>query len=91
MCCLRACSVVRGGLLTGGGGAIGNAAAGGQRWECRYIATLIALKKEVEEHTGKALKLTIASASEAHLVADELAEAGVGVIVTPARPFVSVS
>ncbi|KAI0769727.1 hypothetical protein BD413DRAFT_613748 [Trametes elegans] len=51
------------------------------------IATLIALKKEVEEHTGKTLKLTIASASEAHLVADELAEAGVGVIVTPPRPF----
>ncbi|KAI0630254.1 hypothetical protein C8Q77DRAFT_1137203 [Trametes polyzona] len=51
------------------------------------IATLIALKKEVEEKTGSAIKLTVASASEAHLVADQLAEAGVGVIVNPVRSF----
>lgn len=52
------------------------------------IATLISLKKEVEEQTGTKLKLTIASATEAHLLADELAEADVGVIVTPSRSFV---
>ncbi|KAI0374139.1 composite domain of metallo-dependent hydrolase [Pilatotrama ljubarskyi] len=51
------------------------------------IATLIGLKKEVEEHTGGAIKLTLISASEAHLLADDLAEAGVGVIVNPVRSF----
>ena len=34
------------------------------------------------------MQLTITSASEAHLVADELAEAGIGVIVTPPRSYV---
>ncbi|KAI9060293.1 composite domain of metallo-dependent hydrolase [Trametes sanguinea] len=51
------------------------------------ISTLIALKKEVEVSTRKPLKLTIAGASEAHLVADDLAEADVGVIVTPPRSY----
>ncbi|KAI0819971.1 hypothetical protein BC628DRAFT_1399702 [Trametes gibbosa] len=51
------------------------------------MTTLIALKKEVEKQTGSAIKLTIASASEAHLVASQLGEANIGVIVTPARSF----
>ncbi|KAH9858830.1 hypothetical protein C2E23DRAFT_800280 [Lenzites betulinus] len=51
------------------------------------IATLIMLKKEVEGQTGAHMKLTIASASEAHLLASELAEANIGVIVTPSRSF----
>ncbi|TFK90568.1 hypothetical protein K466DRAFT_543238 [Polyporus arcularius HHB13444] len=51
------------------------------------IATLISLKKEVEAKTGNAIKLTIAGATEAHLLAAELAQANVGVIVTPSRSF----
>ncbi|KAJ8496472.1 hypothetical protein ONZ51_g1109 [Trametes cubensis] len=51
------------------------------------IASLISLKKEVEQKAGSTMKLTIASASEAHLIADELADAGVGVIVTPPRSY----
>ena len=53
------------------------------------IATLISLKKEVEAENGNAIKLTIAGATEAHLLAAELSEANVGVIVTPSRSFVS--
>ncbi|KAF8590874.1 hypothetical protein K439DRAFT_1627298 [Ramaria rubella] len=51
------------------------------------IATLVTLKKEVEEKTGQILKLTLAGASESHLLARELGEAGVGVILIPSRPF----
>ncbi|KAI0329713.1 hypothetical protein GY45DRAFT_1361902 [Cubamyces sp. BRFM 1775] len=51
------------------------------------IATLISLKKEVEHKTSSIMKLTIAGASEAHLVADDLADAGIGVIVTPPRSY----
>ncbi|KAH9929527.1 uncharacterized protein BXZ73DRAFT_47982 [Epithele typhae] len=51
------------------------------------IATLIVLKKEVEAKTGAPMKLTIAGATESHLLAAELAEADVGVIVAPGRSF----
>ncbi|KAL5518561.1 hypothetical protein ACEPAH_244 [Sanghuangporus vaninii] len=51
------------------------------------IATLLQLKKEVEDSTGEVMQLTIAGGSEAHLLAAELAEAGVGVITVPSRPF----
>ena len=51
------------------------------------IATLLRLKGEVEESTGRTLKLTIAGATEAHLLASELTAANVGVIVVPSRPF----
>jgi hypothetical protein len=51
------------------------------------IATLICLKKEIEESRSSRLKLTITGASEAHLLAKELREAGVGVILNPVRPF----
>ncbi|KAK7032843.1 carbohydrate esterase family 9 protein [Favolaschia claudopus] len=51
------------------------------------IATLIRLKKEIEHAHGKNLKMTITGASEAHLLAEELGAAGVGVILNPARPF----
>ena len=49
------------------------------------IATLIILKKETEADTRKTLKLTITGASEAHLLAKEIAEAGVGIILVPSR------
>ena len=51
------------------------------------ISTLLQLKKEVEDTTGRAMQLTITGASEAHLLAAELAEANVGVITMPSRPF----
>ncbi|KAL5534649.1 hypothetical protein ACEPAG_1112 [Sanghuangporus baumii] len=50
------------------------------------IATLVQFKKEVEENTGATMRLTIFGASEAHLLAAELAEAGVGIIIAPSRP-----
>ena len=56
------------------------------------IATIIELKQEVEETLkvadgGKKLKVTIAGGREAHLLARELGEAGVGVLLTQPRPF----
>lgn len=51
------------------------------------IASLIKLKKEVEASKGVELKLTVAGAAEAHLLAKDLGDANVGVIVTPSRPF----
>lgn len=54
-----------------------------------HMATLLELKAEIEDLTARPLRLTFAGASEAHLLASEIAEAGVGVIVTPTRPFPS--
>ncbi|KAF9227423.1 carbohydrate esterase family 9 protein [Gyrodon lividus] len=51
------------------------------------IASLIKLKKEVEASTNAALRLIVAGATEAHLLARELGEANIGVIITPSRPF----
>jgi hypothetical protein len=51
------------------------------------IATLIELKREVERHTKARIKLTIAGGGEAHLLAKELGQAKVGVILNPVRPF----
>ncbi|KAI5115486.1 hypothetical protein M0805_007780 [Coniferiporia weirii] len=51
------------------------------------IATLLLLKQEVEEKTGTTLRLTLSGASEAHLLAKEIGEASVGVILNPVRPF----
>lgn len=51
------------------------------------IASLIELKKEIRTRTGTDIQLTISGAAEAHLLAKELGEAGVGVILTPSRPF----
>lgn len=51
------------------------------------MATLIELKKEVEEESGTSIKLTFSGANEAHILAKEIGEAGVGVILNPSRPF----
>ncbi|KAH8825073.1 composite domain of metallo-dependent hydrolase [Flagelloscypha sp. PMI_526] len=51
------------------------------------IASLIHLKKEVEAEKASVIKLTIAGGSEAHLIAKELGEARIGVIVNPPKPF----
>ncbi|KAJ7650701.1 carbohydrate esterase family 9 protein [Roridomyces roridus] len=51
------------------------------------IATLILLKREIESASGRSIQLTITGASEAHILARELGEAGVGIILNPARSF----
>ena len=51
------------------------------------MATLIELKKEVEAKNETKIKFTFSGASEAHLLAKEISEAGIGVILTPSRPF----
>ncbi|KAF8684214.1 Carbohydrate esterase family 9 protein [Rhizoctonia solani] len=53
------------------------------------MATLLELKSEIEDLTSVPLRLTFAGATEAHLIAKEIAEAGVGVIVIPSRSFPS--
>ncbi|KAF7334289.1 Carbohydrate esterase family 9 protein [Mycena sanguinolenta] len=50
------------------------------------IASLLLLKKEVEAAAGTPIRLTLAGATEAHLLAKEIGQAGVGVIVHQ-RPF----
>ncbi|QRV94368.1 carbohydrate esterase family 9 protein [Ceratobasidium sp. AG-Ba] len=52
-----------------------------------HMATLIALKAEIEDATSRPLRMTFAGAAEAHLIAKEIAQAGVGVIVIPTRSF----
>jgi hypothetical protein len=51
------------------------------------IASIISLKREVESRTGTTLKVTITHASEAHLLAHELARAKIGVVLVSMRPF----
>lgn len=51
------------------------------------IATLITLKKEVDKATHQNLKLTLVGAAEGHLLAREIGDAGVGVILVPSRSF----
>ncbi|KAJ6532729.1 carbohydrate esterase family 9 protein [Mycena vulgaris] len=52
------------------------------------IASVLRLKKEVEAAKGNTIRLTISGATEAHLLAKEIGEAGVGVIVEQ-RPYPS--
>lgn len=54
------------------------------------IATLVALKREVERTYKSKVKLTISGGVEAYLLAKELSRANVGVIQVPARPFPAV-
>ena len=51
------------------------------------IASILALKAEVESKLHTFLKFTIIGGAEAHLLAKELGAANVGVILDPARPF----
>lgn len=51
------------------------------------MATLLALKAEYEDVTGDSLQLTFSGASEAHILSDEIAAAGVSVILTSSRPY----
>ncbi|KAJ6469481.1 hypothetical protein C8R45DRAFT_432289 [Mycena sanguinolenta] len=52
------------------------------------IASLLVLKKQVEAAKGTPMQLTIAGATEAHLLAKEIAAAGVGVLIEQ-RPYPS--
>ncbi|KAJ6572062.1 carbohydrate esterase family 9 protein [Mycena capillaripes] len=52
------------------------------------IASLLVLKKEVEAANGTPIRLTLTGATEAHLLAKEIGQAGVGVILEQ-RPFPS--
>ncbi|KAF8522962.1 carbohydrate esterase family 9 protein [Hysterangium stoloniferum] len=51
------------------------------------MATLMQLKEEVEGTSGTSIQMTFAGGSEAHLIAQELGKADVGVILFPVRPF----
>jgi hypothetical protein len=50
------------------------------------IASVLSLKKEVEAANGRPVQITLSGATEAHLLAKEIGQAGVGVIVQQ-RPF----
>ncbi|KAJ7322932.1 carbohydrate esterase family 9 protein [Mycena albidolilacea] len=52
------------------------------------IASLLVLKKEVEAVKGKSIRLVLAGATEGHLLAKEIGEAGVGVLIQQ-RPYPS--
>lgn len=54
------------------------------------IASAISLKAEVEAHVHHAIQVTLIGATEAHLLAKELGQANVGVIIQRTRPFPNV-
>lgn len=58
-----------------------------EAYSADVIATLVLLKKEVEEKIGATIQLTIAGATEAHLLVEEIAAANIGIILKPSRPF----
>jgi hypothetical protein len=51
------------------------------------MATLVMLKSEVEQSSSVRMRMTFVGGAEAHLVAKALADAQIGVIVTPPRSF----
>ncbi|KAG6880354.1 hypothetical protein C0992_007765 [Termitomyces sp. T32_za158] len=51
------------------------------------MATLLIVKMEVEDRIGSRMRMVFSGATEAHLLAKEIGEADVGVILRPARPF----
>ncbi|KAI9064852.1 composite domain of metallo-dependent hydrolase [Trametes sanguinea] len=51
------------------------------------MASLIRLKNEVEEKRGTYMRIVFSRATEAHLLAEEIAHAGIGVILTPSRQY----
>jgi len=60
------------------------------RYPCRgpdIMASLLHLKAEYDRKSSRSLRLTFAGAAEAHLLAQEIGEAGVSVVLTPSRPF----
>ena len=53
------------------------------------MATLVNLKREFEDTTRNHLKLTFSGATEAHLLAEEIAKGDISVILTSPRTFPS--
>jgi hypothetical protein len=51
------------------------------------MSSLILLKQEVDAQTGNDIRLTFTGASEAHVLAKEIGQSGIGVILMPSRPF----
>ncbi|TFK55529.1 composite domain of metallo-dependent hydrolase [Heliocybe sulcata] len=51
------------------------------------MASLLKLKTDIEEARGTTMRMVFSRASEAHLLAKEIAKARVGVILIPPRPF----
>ncbi|KAG6872404.1 hypothetical protein C0995_009994 [Termitomyces sp. Mi166 len=51
------------------------------------MSTLLRLKSEYETHSGNTIRLTFTGAAEAHLLADQISEAGVSVVITSPRPY----
>lgn len=50
------------------------------------MAKLLSLKYEVEGKTGQTIKMAFFGGMEAHILAQEIGSAGVGVIVSPYVP-----
>lgn len=51
------------------------------------MASLIQLKYDVEAEIETVLRITFFRAAEAHLLAKEIARAGISIVFTPPRPF----
>jgi len=51
------------------------------------MSSLILLKSQVEKALGRRINMVFSGATEAHLIAEEIGTAGVGVLVTSSRPF----
>ncbi|KAI0692573.1 hypothetical protein BC835DRAFT_1416500 [Cytidiella melzeri] len=51
------------------------------------MATLLQLKADIEDQRGTQMNMVFSGAAEAHLLADQIAKAKVGVILHPVRPF----
>ncbi|KAF8914186.1 carbohydrate esterase family 9 protein [Gymnopilus junonius] len=51
------------------------------------MANLLILKMDVEDRIGSRMRMVFSGATESHLLAQEIADAGVGVILNPTRPI----
>ncbi|KAF8812241.1 composite domain of metallo-dependent hydrolase [Phlegmacium glaucopus] len=51
------------------------------------MASLLILKADVEDKIGSKMRMVFSGAMEAHLLAEEIGNANIGVILNPARPF----
>ncbi|OCH88874.1 carbohydrate esterase family 9 protein [Obba rivulosa] len=53
------------------------------------MTSLIELKREVESRFLRPIKMTFTGGAEAHILAKEISEAGISVVLYPSRPFPS--
>lgn len=54
------------------------------------MASLLILKADVEDKIGSRMRMVFSGATEAHLLANEISKADVGVLLNPARPLPTV-